>query len=167
MAKELARTRLKVRVGYLLRSIQATLQPDGLTVSLRAGGGDREVRYARYQEKGGTIRPVKGKFLAIPMAGGPAATPSGVAKFASARDAGPLRFVPILGGAKGLLVRDIAGRGKAGRGARSEIVYTLVRSVTGKPKWYLRDAMAEASGRLSGRLDAALHRALGGDRGQS
>jgi hypothetical protein len=78
--------------------------------------------------------------LAIPV--GPALTPAGVPRFPSPRDVAGLRFQPIRGGSAALLVKDIGRR----RG-RSEIWFHLVRSVTIKPKHYMRDtgeAMAAA-----------------------
>lgn len=126
------------------------------------GGGD-EIRYGRIQEQGGTVTPKKGKFLAIPV--GPALHTSGIPKFNSPRDVGDLRFVSIHGGAAGLLVKDFAGRGKQGTGARSEVWYRLVRKVEIKPKHFLRDGFNESLVGLDARLGAAVTAALEGARG--
>jgi len=152
LAKQYATERLKVRTGYLRRSIQSSVKSDGGTaeLALRAGGGERDVRYAALQEYGGTNVPKTGKFLAIPV--GPALTASGVPKYRSPRDVPGLRFIPILGGKMGLLVKDYAGRGKSGRGARSEVWFRLVRSVTVTGKHYLHDGFEEARKGLEDRL---------------
>ena len=76
-ARENVGARLQVRSGQLRRSVQADLVEEGpgaLLLRLRAGGGTKELAYARVQELGGTIRPRNGRFLAIPWRGGPALT---------------------------------------------------------------------------------------------
>jgi len=141
-ARELARTRLRVRTGYLRRSIVGSVEDDteGLetTIHWRAGSdkGARPVRYAALQEYGGTVRPKRGRYLAWPWPGGPAETPAGVPRYHSPRDVPGLRFV-LTNHGNGLLVKD-AGRGQT---ARTEIWYILSRKVTIPEHRYMRDAV--------------------------
>ena len=136
--------RLRVRTGRLRNSIfsQLTTSRDGLTIKLSAGGavGGKPVRYARIQERGGTITPKNGKWLAAPF--GPALTAAGVPRFTSARAYGDqLRFQQFRGNLAGLIHRD-----------SGEIYYFLFKSVTIKPKWYMRDAFEEMLDRATLRL---------------
>ena len=159
-ARENVGARLQVRSGQLRRSVQADLVEEGpgaLLLRLRAGGGTKELAYARVQELGGTIRPRNGRFLAIPWRGGPALTAGGVGRYASPRDVPGLHFVPTRGGAGGLLIKD---QGK-GRGARSTIWYVLVRQVQIRGVRYLGDAMDQEQSALGERLAAAVTLALG------
>jgi hypothetical protein len=161
LAKGNATTSPKVRSGVLRRSIQGSveLEAEGVKLALSAGReGSPSERYADVQELGETIKPRKGRFLAIPV--GAALTASGVARFRSPRDVGDLRFQPIRGGAMGLLVRDHAGRGKSGRGARSEVLFVLVRSVRVPATRFLGRAMDE----IRPKAEEAVRAALGGDR---
>jgi len=74
--------------GNLRRSIigAAVDTPRGLAVQLRAGGrhNGEDVVYARLQELGGKIRPVRRKWLAIPT--DEVKTPAGVARYPSPRN---------------------------------------------------------------------------------
>lgn len=150
-SKKLASARLAVRTGRLRNSIAGLVEdePDAFLVKLRA-----TVPYSKVQEEGsgylpgGVVRPKNGRFLAIPAD----TTAAGVSRYASPRDVPDLKFVPTRGGAGGMLVRDIPGRGKSGRGARTEIVYWLVRSVTIKGKFFLRDGLDEGGKGLTERL---------------
>lgn len=76
------------RTGNLRRSIAGSVDdtPRGLAVQLRAGGrhGGADVIYARLQELGGKIRPVRRKWLAIPT--DEVKTPAGVARYPSPRN---------------------------------------------------------------------------------
>jgi hypothetical protein len=155
--------RLRRRTGRLARTISGEVDetPDGFGFRLRGGGlskGGGEVRYGRAQERGATIRPKRGRFLAIPV--GPALKPSGEARYASPREVPGLRFQPIHNGNAGLLVRDIAGRGKKGTGARSEVWFRLVPRVTIRPKYFLRDGFAASQEGFADRLRAAAEGAL-------
>lgn len=162
-AEELANARyderLKRRTGRLARTIAGAIgdTADGFDGTLRGGGG--EIRYGRIQEEGGEVKPGPGRrFLAIPQ--GPALTPAGVPRYASPRECGELRFVPIRGGAMGLLVKDRPGRGKANNGARSEVWFVLVRKVYIRAKYFLRDGFNEAIVGLDDRLAVTVRRAL-------
>lgn len=122
-ARENATSSPKVRSGHLRRSIssETTLEASRVVLTLRAGEGATE-RYASAQEYGATVRPRRGKFLAIPV--GRALTGAGVPRYPSPRAVPGLRFVPIRGGSMGLLVKDV---GK--RNARSDTYFILLRSV--------------------------------------
>lgn len=166
IAKGNATTSPRVRAGTLRRSIQGSveLEAEGVKLTLSAGReGSPSERYADIQEQGGTIRPKKGRFLAIPVNG--ALTSSGVARYKSPRDVGGLRFQAIRGGAMGLLVRDHAGRGKGGRGARSEVLFILVRSVRIPATRFLGRAMDETRPKAEEAVRGALRTALEGGRG--
>lgn len=145
----LARERMHVRTGLLSRSIAGDVTDTAAGYDLHHRAGDAQVKYARIQEEGGTILPKKGRFLAIPT--GAALTPSGNPRFPGGpRTAGPLRFIPIRGGAAGLLVRDVPGTKR--KGARSEILFRLVRRVNIRSKHYMRDGFDAARAGLGDRL---------------
>lgn len=163
VTKDFARQRMTARSGHLFRSIQAGAEVRGGSpvLFLRAGGGTNEVRYAGIQEYGGVVTPRRGKFLAIPtdlVPGGRTPQPP--------RDFPFLRFVPIRGGAAGLLVKDLPGRGKRGTGARSEVWYRLVRSVTIREKRFLRDGFDSARVDVRERLARRVAALVGGRDGQ-
>jgi hypothetical protein len=127
--------RLNVRSGRLRNSVASvvTQTADGGTLEVSAGRG-ADVKYARILERGGTIRPTRGRFLAIPQ--GRALTGAGVTRggWESPRTApAKLRFVPISGG-RGLLVEDRGARGRE----RSDILYLLVQSVRIRGRFYMR-----------------------------
>lgn len=157
LAKENATTRMVRRTNYLLNSIQGGARPEqaGAVTFLRAGGGEHDVRYAKAQELGATIRPGPGKkFLAIPV--GPALTAKGVARYGSPRQVPNLRFQSIRGGSMGLLVQDVKGRN-----ARSTVWFVLVRKVQIRPKYYLFDALYQAKDGQKARLTSAIREHLG------
>lgn len=84
-----------VRSGRLRGSIQGLYDAERGTLILRAGGRNRgrSVGYARLQDLGGTIRPRRTKYLAIPLSA--AKTGAGVPRFASARhDPTPMHIRP-------------------------------------------------------------------------
>jgi phage gpG-like protein len=146
---------LHYRTGALRRSVEgdARVGDNGWRIELRAGGGRDGVRYARIHEEGGIIRAKRG-FLAIPLP--PVLNARGVAK-------GPprsfkLSFVPIHGGAAGLLVKPM-GRGKR----RSFLAYFyLTRQVRIPRRPYLvpsRDELAEI---VPARLQGVLSRLVSG-----
>lgn len=150
-AKRLATERLRVRTGRLRGSIRGSSEAEGdgaILVRLRAGG-DPSLPYAAIQEFGGTIRARK-RFLAIPT--GAAKTAAGVSRYASPRDVAGLRFVPLRGGSRGMLVRETGGR--------QEVMYWLVPSVTIRGKRYLGDAMDQTAVGLGERLAARVAAAL-------
>ena len=132
----LSGNRLAVRSGRLRASVTMAVSDAPPTMELAAGRArGAPVRYAQMLEDGGVIVPKRGKFLAIPVRGGPAMTASGVTKagWESPRTAPvKLRFVRTVRG--GILVLDKA--------KSSTVVYRLVRSSTIKGRHYMRDAGA-------------------------
>ena len=156
-AKNLARTRLHKRTGYLSRSITGSVSESwpNVDVALRAGGEKAQVRYAALQEYGGTVTPKRGKFLAIHT--GPALTGAGAPRYTSPRDVPGLAFVPIRGGRMGRLVKS---EGKGSR-ARSTTWFLLVRSVTVDGKRYMRDPWESFERTVSARVQASFAGAMG------
>jgi hypothetical protein len=151
--------RLRQSIGYRVQD-----QTNAVLLHLYAGGGGRgEVKYAASHEYGATIRPVRGKFLAIPV--GPALTGAGVARF-SPRDL-QLRFIATRSG--GILVlkteqRTAGGRLKRG-GAVGTPYFVLVREVTIPKRPYLRPALEDAAHKLGPELAQHVRTAvLGGGR---
>lgn len=156
-AKANATTSPMARTGALRRSIagEVTTKTDGLRLVLSAGGrtGGQDLRYARLQELGGVIRPVKRKWLTIPM---PAAqTRAGVAR-GGARSFPDLRFVPGRDQTTAWLVRDV-GRGKT---ARTELMFKLVRRSEIKPKRYLARAWEQVPADVALAMQAATTQVL-------
>jgi len=100
-----------------------TVQGSPLSAILSAGGrtGGENTVYARLQDQGGTIRPVRRKWLALPTP--EVKTAAGVARYASPRDyPEPLRF---------RLIRD---------GSGPSALAALVERVAGEEvvRWWLR-----------------------------
>lgn len=158
-AKRNATTAPRVRTGRLRSSIASSVEAAGesLYLVLRAGGvgTDKDVKYARLQELGGTVRPIKGKYLAIPV--GPAKTAAGVSRYASPRDVPGLVFVQSLKG-QPLLVQLTGKGGKA----KVTVWYVLRRSVTVRARPYLKPAIDAAAAALPGQISEALGRLAGG-----
>lgn len=128
-AKLFATSRMKQPTGTLRRSIRGIAR--GTTVTLTAGESKgKTLKYARIQERGGTVRPKKGQFLARPV--GPALTPTGAAKYDSPRQVPGLHFFRSKKGSA--LLADQEGT----------IWFILYRSVTIKPKHFLRDGLRAA-----------------------
>ena len=152
-AQHNVRRRMKVRSGRLWSSIRSEVRSTntGLDVRLMAGGAtaDGQVRYARIQEKGGTVKPTRATFLTIPL--GPAKTPAGNSRYSSARDA-PNLTLAITGGGQYMLVNKDTG----------EPWYLLRRQVKIKPKWYLRDAMRTAAKKMPAEVRRAFKLTLVG-----
>lgn len=152
-AKLNATDRLRVRSGRLRNSIAGTTadSPTGIQVRLSAGGrtGGRDVRYARIQERGGTIEPLRRQFLTYPVH--PSLfTAAGVLRFPSAR------MVPNLfydgSGKTPVLRSSITG----------EVFYVLLRQVVIKPKHYLRDGLRTAAESLPAEFRQTVKEAVHG-----
>ena len=141
-----ATARMRTRTGALRGSIRAgfvKVDTDGVAVSIKAGSGKNNIRYARIQELGGTV---KGKpYLRIPMK--PALTGAGVDKYPGKlrqTAAGLFRVVELPNGKLFLVHR---GTG--------EFWYVLKRSVKIKGKHYLKDGLGRAAGRANDALVGA------------
>jgi hypothetical protein len=125
----------RVRTGRLRASIRYAVRPGAshIDVALSAGSGraGKPVKYARLQERGGTINAKPGRYLRIPLP--PAKTGAGVDRYG-----GPLReiargkFTVIKSRAGNLLLIDIAS---------GTPWYLLRKSVTIPARPYLRPAI--------------------------
>ena len=143
---------LRVRTGLLRNSIRGIVTQvgtgaTGFVVTLRAGN-DRNVKYARIQELGGTIRPRRSRYLAVPQDPGPALTGAGVQRYQSPRQVPGLRVVPS--GAGRLRLVDDDGR----------TWYHLVKQVRIRRKLYLRRAFDKMQRQLPQELAEAVLRAI-------
>jgi hypothetical protein len=137
------------RTGRLQQSIRGSVRAVGdkdAEIVVQAGGqlGGAAVRYAAAQEYGGTIRPKKARYLAMPIHP-KTITPAGVSIYASPRDVPEkLAFVEGVDGEKFLL------------NAKGEAYYMLFSSVTLKPRRYLRTGRDEALRKLGPDIGKAL-----------
>lgn len=152
-AKINATTRPKVRSDFLRNSIHHEIeeaQVGGFSLVLKAGNRT-SIRYARMQEEGGTIRPKKGRFLAIPMSN--AKTAAGVPRWPTPR------AVP------GLFALNLRGRIFLVRkqGAGLEFLYRLKESVRIRGTKYLARAVARQQKRLPRELIELTIEAIEGD----
>lgn len=140
--------RLQVRSGRLRASVEYDVRDEGaaVTLALRAGGGAKDVRYARLQEYGGIVKPVVAKYLAIPV--GPALTGRGTPRYPSPRDVPGLTFALSRRGQPMLVKRSDERRGKRRTAQAGEVWYLLRRSVTIRGVHYLRDARDAAAAAL-------------------
>ena len=132
---------LSVRTGQLRRSMNHIIIPrgsKGVRLNVFVGGG---VPYARIHEKGGTIRPKKSKYLAIPV--GQQLTGAGVSKGGPRQSADPLMFILSKLTKKKLLVAAKQVPRKRGSGTRLtpdlkggklDVRFVLVDKVTIKPR---------------------------------
>ena len=149
-SKDNASSFLEVRTGRLRSSIRGTADKDALVGILSAGERNKaEVKYARVQEKGGTIVPTRGQFLAVPTA--LAKTAAGVSRFASPRDVPGLVFHRSKKG--GLMLGEwiLTGRGKSKK-PTFEPWFWLVRSVYLRPRRYLLAGFVTAEVELRERI---------------
>ena len=139
-----AKGRAPVRSGHLRRSIAGKVRqgPQGPEAVISAGGrieGAADVVYAGVMEYGATIKPKKSKYLRIPL---PAAmTGAGVDRYPS-----PLR----ISGAGLFYVRRRKGEQDAVLIHRpsGKPWYRLVRSVTIRPRPFLRPGAQVAADRM-------------------
>lgn len=157
-ATRIASTQLS---GQVLKTRSGNLKKEVIGRGLRVNGVPAmrvgifrgpALRYAGVQEYGTkgknpsspypTITPKKAKSLAIPLDGGPAVHPSGVAKYDSPRDfPGGLHFVPFRRGVAigALYPESEIERLKGGLSLRDlQAAYLLVTKVDIKPHFFLR-----------------------------
>ena len=137
--EKLSGQRLAVRTGALRRSITATSPikgPNGITGSV-GPADDTVAKYAAIQEFGGTIRPKKSKYLAIPLPAARTASGAIMGKY-NVRDLRTLDLTVIRSKAGNLL---LVQRAKGG-GKKASIVplFVLKREVHITGKHYMRDA---------------------------
>ena len=134
--------------------------------SVRIGGvgGDTEARFAsthkgaKLQEYGGVVRPKNRKFLAIPIAGGPAFTPSGVQRYGFSlystlpKTTHSFWFQGDVSG--GVLM----GRKKSGRNPPAQAWYSLRKSVRIPPRLKMRESVRRAITDLKAQMVQAVNR---------
>lgn len=197
-AKDNAKARMKTRSGLLRRSIGGFVRSEGaprggigplrqgadIEVGVAAGGvtlAGAEVVYAGIQERGGTVRPVRRRWLAIPTAS--VKQPNGTARYKTPRDfPRPLRFVQFRPDLAALIevprrkakkapparrqrVARVERRPRPRarqRGSLGPVRWWLVKQTTIKAKWYLRDAFQQEARRVPAALADVLSSALEG-----
>lgn len=175
---------LAVRGGHLRRQIQGVsaepVKDRDFEVRLRSFAP-----YSSTHEHGATIRPRRGRYLAIPLAA--AKTPAGVARWASptmvddlfvlrtptgrlllvrekgrqarARVLGPLA-PKMYGAAPPKRLGPVQRRGPAKPGRELEALFVLVPSVTVPARPFVRPAIEATRVRMPGEVRAAIERAL-------
>lgn len=138
--------------GALARSWRTTLKVDGPEVRAVIASS---LPYARIQDQGGTIRPVRARALAIPVEGAGGPRPGqGPRQFGRA-----LEFRPGRNRGEGRLV-EVRGRGK---NLREITRYILRRSVRIEGEQYIDAAVSaiDPSGALAERIDRDMTTAWG------
>ena len=120
---------------------------DGSTIDDLALTIYTDSKYARIHEFGGTIRPRKGKYLAIPLDA--AKTGAGVSRMSSPRNVAGLNY---------------GGRSKAGniilRDESGTPMFVLVRQVEIPPRLSMFKTWAEITPVIEGMLNSAIDKAL-------
>ena len=154
--KENATTRLRVRTGTLRRSVAGFVETGTsgpLQLGVRAGGRlkGKDVPYARLQDLGGTIRPKRVKWLALPDDS--VKTGAGVPRYPSPRNyPKPLRFQYIFFGLAALVEDTNQG---------PKVRWWLRKKTTIPATYFLRDAFRKTAREdvpttLAGALDAVM-----------
>jgi len=136
----------KVRSGRLRASIKGRAKGQGLDSQIVLSA---DTPYARTQEKGGTIRPVRKQWLTIPQE--PAKTAAGVAR-GSARMFPGLHFVmsPDHPNKLAWLMDD-----------EGTVFFTLVKKSVVKPHPYLKPAIDSTAKKLPAWCDEVVKRVVG------
>lgn len=135
-----ATARMRTRTGALRGSIRAgfvKVGADGIAVSIKAGAGRNNIKYARIQELGGKV--TGNPMLRIPMKA--ALTGAGVDRYPGKlrqTAAGVFRVVKIPDGRLFLVHRETG-----------VFWYRLKHSIKIKGKHYLKDGLGRAAGRSS------------------
>ena len=193
-----AKARMQTRSGLLRRSIGGFVRAEGapaagigplrqgadIEVGVQAGGvvlQGAEVVYAGMQERGGTVRPVRRRWLAIPTES--VQTKAGVSRYKTPRDfPRPLQFIQFRPDLAALIevprrkarkapparrqrVARVERRTRARarqRGTLGPVRWWLVKQTTIKAKWYLRDAFQQEVRRVPAALGDVLSSALEG-----
>lgn len=193
-----ARARMKTRSSLLRRSIAGFVRSEGaprggigplrrdadIEVGVQAGGvvlQGAEVVYAGIQERGGTVRPVRRRWLAIPTDS--VKQKNGTARYATPRDfPRPLQFIQFRPDLAALVEvpRRKARKAPAARRQRvarverrqrtrkrekrslGPVRWWLVKQTTIRAKWYLRDAFEAEVRRVPAALGDVLSSALEG-----
>lgn len=151
-------TTLGVRTGRLRGSISSSVEGRDLNLVLkvRAGGtgGRGTVRYARIHELGGEVKALAGKYLRIPLRGGPALTGAGVDRYPP-----PLRQT---GAGLFFVAKSKAGNLLLFHQLTRQPWYVLRQSVRIPKRPYLAPAIEWARAELSRALLADLRAGLEG-----
>jgi hypothetical protein len=146
-------SRFKSRGGYFRK-----------TFSVRfAGASEQELeakfasshKGARLQEYGGTVRPTRRKFLAIPIEGSPALQPTGHARYGfSLYDTLPkgFRFWFVGGPSGGVLM----GQKKGQKGGKAQAWYSLRKSVHIPPRLRFHEHIRAAIATLKAQMAQAV-----------
>lgn len=118
-------------------------------------------KYARIHEYGGKVRPVRRKFLAIPIEGSPAMTQAGVARYGfSLYDTLPKGYsFWFLGDRSGGV---LMGRKKGSKKAKAQPWYALKKMVYVKPRLQMRRDIKNAIKALREQLAAGVNEAKRG-----
>lgn len=157
---EILSTDLKRRSGNLVKSANASIanaKPE-LTATgwaVRIGYGDGpSAKYAHLQEEGGTIYPVKGRVLAVPV--GEALTSTGRPRFASPRDVPGGFWITARSGVPLFVAPGVGGKGD-GRG----ILFIGLSKATIEGKRAAERARVEAQSRARPVFERELAQAIG------
>lgn len=152
--RQLAAARLKERSRALVSSIRAELGGSGgLTVLRFLAGGDAQglrVPYARLQEYGGQIRPVRSKYLAVPVDKG--LTAAGTPRYLSPRQMPFAAFRPVKGRKARFVVFDKRN---------GEVFFVLLTDTEIPAHRFMRDALDEVLPGLPRQLAMATERLIG------
>jgi phage gpG-like protein len=160
---------LHVRSGTLRRSIvpgKVDQTSKGIVGRVLIGQG---IPYARIQEYGGTIKPVRAQYLAIPLEA--VKTPSGVAKFGprQAEQFGWQTFIakhiifgkrPGESSAASALSKAFPDIAASARSASITPLFALKKSVTLPARPYLRPAVKAKAPEIRDMIEQAIRRAL-------
>lgn len=117
-----------------------------IAVGVFGSDSSEMVTIARANEFGVTIKPKNRKYLALP-------TP--LARGKRPRDFTDLNFIKTARG--GVLVKEHQGRGDNRRGARSEIFFILVKSVTIPERSFLRAGFDKNVNKITDKIADMLH----------
>lgn len=120
------------------------LGQETIKVGIFGEDGADLVTIARANEFGVTIKPKSKKFLALPTEKSRNKRP---------RDFGDtLKFIPIQGGEKGLLVKE-----SGGKNARTDIYFILVKSVTIPERSFLRNGFDKNLAKVMDKMELLMN----------
>jgi len=157
---------LQTRTGILAGSVASRVFRVGDVVLAQIGTIKGPARaYARIQEEGGVIKPVKGKALAVPLAG--AKTPSGRPRFPGgpreAQAKYPDMFLLKRRGKPPLLVRPLRVRGRSNGRVKALIpMFILLKRVTIKATRWLSEGVSRNVDVWDVAFTEEMNRRLGG-----
>jgi len=153
--KRAAKSPIQVRTGRLARTVRGFKKGDrlrDLRTVIVAGGGD--VKYAALQEYGGVVRPVRKKWLRVPLP--EILTPAGDVK-------GDYEIVERAGRymTAGGLETYISGRAiMVDKGGKPTPIWALVKSVTIPPRLGMGETIDGSGDEIRARFIEAIRRSL-------